>query len=100
MERPAELLDLLNPVCCALFLRKAIDGYARESQSGLPYALSMLVLPFVLHKRTREALPARLTTTLAVWTQRNPELLLELPRRLHTLDAYYREAMIWGLARK
>ena len=96
-SRPAELIDLLNPVCCSLLIRSAIDGHVQESECGLPYALAMLVLPLVLHKRTREALPLRLTTTLAIWAQRHPELLLELGRRVKSMDVFYREAIIWAM---
>lgn len=97
-SRPAELQILLNPAFCAALLRAAIEGYREESGHGFPMVYCFLILPLALHQRTRNKLPVRLSTTLAMWTQRNPEVLVELAPRLVALNLFVREALIWGLA--
>ena len=68
--RPPEEANLLNPAFCCVTLAAAVLGYASVDKTGIPYPLTFLVLPTVLHKATRESLPSNRTrTSLAAWIQ-------------------------------
>jgi hypothetical protein len=77
-ERSIEERNLLNPGFCAMLLWHAALGYASELSVPMAIELSFLVLPFVLHRETRESLPSNIRTSLPTWLA---ELLsLSLPR--------------------
>lgn len=94
-ERPAELANLLNPAFCGFLLRTSIEGYLEASGSGMPLALTFLVLPLVLHKATREALPRGVSTTLLAWLHDHPDLCIEFPQRARSLVPFTRESLLF-----
>jgi hypothetical protein len=100
-QRPFEIAYLLNPAFCALLLHEAIKGYQKEhlSDSGMPYYLSFLILPIVLHKTTRELLPRRITKELYDWLKENPRVYNDYPGRVRRLTPFTREAIIFGMQR-
>lgn len=100
-QRPFEIAYLLNPAFCTLLLCEAIVGYQEEhlSDSGMPYPLSFLILPIVLHKTTRELLPRRITKDLYDWLQENPEVYSDYAGRVRRLAPFAREAIIFGMQR-
>lgn len=100
IERPNDVANLLNPAFCGLLLRKAVDGYASESKTGLPYPLAFLVLPILLHEATRDSLPPRISTVLHAWLQKNPHIRPGFASRVETLLPYTREALIYVGLRK
>lgn len=95
-ERPVELAHLLNPAFCSVLLWDAISGYRKERGQGLPFPLAFLVLPIVLHKPTRQALPRSVTTRLHVWLQDKPEVRIQFAERTRQLAPYVREAIMFG----
>ena len=70
-ERSREERALLNPGFCAQLLWCAARSCVRDG-GGLSFEEAFLVLPFVLHRGTREALPRGTRTSLAVWLDANP----------------------------
>ncbi len=86
---------LLNPAFCGELLHAA----AREfGEPGLPFPLSFLVLPVVLHKHTRERLPKAVTSSIPMWLQRNPEVKIGFDQRVANTAAITREAVAFLLA--
>jgi hypothetical protein len=73
VELPLEVSHLLNPAFCGLMLHKAVDSYCAERNEAMPFPLSYLVLPIVLHEETRRVLPPAKTTTMHLWLQRYPQ---------------------------
>jgi hypothetical protein len=57
IQRPREEANLLNPVFCCTILASSIVSYMSVDVEGMPYPLALMILPVVLHKATREALP-------------------------------------------
>lgn len=88
---------MLNPSLLATLLSGAATGYERERLSGLPWPLSFVVAPMVLHKGTREALPSRISTHLPTWVSRNPVLRAGFPLRAGSLVEPVREGLRFGL---
>jgi hypothetical protein len=96
-DRPLEIANLLNPAFCALLLRDAAYAYEKRASAGLPYPLAFLILPIVLHRQTREALPRTTATLLHPWLLDHSLLQMEVQVLSRRLLPYSREAVIFGL---
>lgn len=97
-DRPPIVAAMLNPALIAAILATAADGYRKESDRVLPWSLSFVIAPLVLHRGTRQALPSSIRTHLATWTSRNPVLRAGFPARAQGLVEPVREGIRFGLA--
>lgn len=95
-ERSIEERNLLNPGFCAMLLWYAAQGYSSERPLPMPIEVSFLVLPFVLHKDTRESLPKSIRASLPTWLAEHPIVRTRLGERASTLVAFTKEALIFG----
>lgn len=82
-DRPPETRYLLNPAFCSSLLYAAILEYENKSGRSMPFPLIYLILPLVLHKRTRERINSK--TKLLNWIQANQELLIMFQARARGL---------------
>ena len=96
-QRPFEFANLLNPAFCSLLLFDSIYEYYRKKELGMPFALSFLILPTVLHKQTRDALPKSTIALLHPWFQNNGQVRVGFAQRVSKLTPYTREAIIFGM---
>lgn len=96
-RRPVEVANLFNPAFCLILLRGAINAYQNEQDAGMPYILSFLILPLVLHKPTRDALPGTTRTRMHVWLQNKPETQIGFVNRIKQLTPITKEAIIFGM---
>jgi len=94
--RPVEEANLLNPAFCSVNIASAVAGYNTQMNQTIPYALTFLVLPIILHKKTRVALPRKINTYLAPWIQNNYDLRLNFGERVISLKPYTKEALIFA----
>ena len=94
--RSHEERSLLNPAFCATLLWHAAMGYSEKSDSGLSFEEAFLVLPFVLHRDTRERLPRTARTSVAVWFQENPLARGHVARRAQVMVPFTKEALTFG----
>jgi len=89
-ERPREIAYLLNPAFCGEILRNAIKEY--NSHSGpFPYVLAYLILPIVLHKKTRERIHSR--SKMHTFLQKNPDLKIGFAERARQLVTVTNESL-------
>lgn len=95
IERSREERILLNPALCAELLWYAARGCVRDGD-GLSFEEGFLILPFVLHRRTREELPRAKQTSLAVWLDANPLVRGRIATRAQLLVPFTKEAMTFG----
>jgi hypothetical protein len=95
--RVIEEANLFNPAFCATLLAKATDDFVRKAYRPLPFPLSFLVLPIVLHQATRLALPHSTITSLLPWIQDNRTQLVGFATRVHHLRDITREAVMFGV---
>ena len=100
--RPSEVANLLNPAFCTLLLYETISNFRQEhiTQAGLPYPLSLLVLPIILHKSTRETLPKTTAPAMSDWFQQNPYLIVGFAERVNQSIPFTKEALILGMQKK
>jgi hypothetical protein len=95
-QRSREERALLNPGFCVNLLWHAARGYASVDDTGLPFEEAFLVLPFVLHRETREALPRDTRTSLAVWLNDNPLARSRIASRAQLLVPFTKEGLTFG----
>lgn len=100
VARPIEVANLFNPAYCALVIRACSASYKQADGLGLPFALSFLALPLVLHPTLSIHLPATARTKLHVWLQERPEVKFAFPRRVLETNRYTREALHFGIAHR
>lgn len=94
--RSHEERSLLNPAFCATLVWQAASGYSEKSDIGMSFEESFLVLPFVLHRETREILPRTTRTSLAVWFQEHPLARGNVARRAQAMVPFTKEALTFG----
>lgn len=95
-ERSLEERHLLNPSFCSVVLWHSANGYVTKRNPAMPLALSFLVLPFVLHRATRESLPRTTTTSLAAWLTEQPLIRARVAERAVALRPFTKEALLFG----
>jgi hypothetical protein len=98
-RRPAEETALLNPAFIATVIHRAVGGFEREVQTGMPFALTFLVPPVALVKSVRTALPSRVDSSLATWLQANPGSRLQFAENAAALVPVVRAGLMFGIAR-
>lgn len=94
--RSSEERNLLNPGFCAMLLWQAAQGYASERTVPMAVELSFLVLPFTLHRETRESLPSNIRTSLPTWLAEHPIVRTRLGERAAALRGFTKESLIFG----
>lgn len=98
-DRSHEERHLLNPAFCSIILWHACKGAedrAVPPRQSLSFIEAFLVLPIVLHQKSRESLPTRINSSLPVWIKSQPLLIASLPARAKTLVPYTKEAIRFG----
>lgn len=95
-NRAVEEANLFNPAFCAVLLAKSVEEFGKKSKQTFPFSLAFLVLPVVLHRSTRTALPGSTITSLAAWIQEHREQLVNFSGRVQSLRAITREAILFG----
>lgn len=97
-RRAVEEANLFNPAFCAMLIAKACKDYLKRGQEPLSFSLAFLILPIVLHPRTRAALPYSTVTSLLSWAQEHRADLTEFGMHSRSLLPYTREAIMFGVA--
>ncbi|MFE3901247.1 three component ABC system middle component [Streptomyces sp. NPDC059153] len=91
---------MLNPALIAAVLATAAQGHHKESGQGMPWTLSFIVAPMVLHQSTRHALPTSTRTHLAAWAGKNPLMRAGFPARAQALAEPVKEGTRFGLTHR
>lgn len=97
-DRPRDEANLFNPAFLGQLLDRAAHGYRERSARGFPWVLAFVALPVVLHKPTRDALPGKVSTSMAAWTRDNTLLVASLPERARSLRPHVTEAILFSLS--
>lgn len=95
-QRSREERALLNPGFCASLLWHAARGYEGFGNGALSFEEAFLILPFVLHRETREALPRDTRTSLAVWLSDHPLARGRVAICARLLVTFTKEGMTFG----
>jgi hypothetical protein len=87
-QRPFEIRNLFNPAFCGLVLFRAMQGYEEGDSRGMPFSLSLLVLPLCLHKDSREVIAANSRSYLLKITEKNPQVQVGFADRATAMLPY------------
>lgn len=100
INRTIEERALLNPAFCASLIWHFASAGGEQGQRALTFAESYLVLPIVLPKNSREALPRSTRTSLATWLDENPSFQATLAVRSRAMVPFTKDALIFGGTRQ
>ena len=80
--------NLFNPAFCGLVLFRAMQGYEEKDARGMPFSLSMLILPLCLHKDSREVIAVCNRSYLLKITAENPQIQVGFADRATAMLPY------------
>lgn len=86
--RPVEIRNLFNPAFCGLVLYRALSSYEEQDTRGMPFSLSLLVLPLCLHKDSREVFAGSPRSYLLKITEKNQQITLGFADRVTQMLPY------------
>lgn len=92
-KRPIEVRNLFNPAFCALNIYHAIKDYQGVSGEGMPFSLSLLILPLCFHEPTSSYLLSKNRTYLLKNITNNPLIISGLDKRTRDLNLFTIEAI-------
>lgn len=90
-DRSKEVAYLLNPAFCGRIIYNTIKTYGDITHRAFSFPLLYLILPLVLHKKTRALINSR--TQMLIWIQRYPETLIDFSKRSKELVTITNEAV-------
>jgi Family of unknown function (DUF6521) len=91
-QRPFEIRNLFNPAFCGLILFRALQGYEEQNSDGMPFSLTLLILPLCLEKVSRQVIAASPQRYLLKTAENNPQLLVGFADRAATMLPFAFEA--------
>lgn len=94
-NRPITVANLLNPAFCGEIIRVMVKAYKSETNQALPFELTFLVLPLVLHKQSRDSLPSMTSKNFYEWLEENTMTKIYLVNKIKNLVPYTREAILF-----
>jgi hypothetical protein len=80
-ERPIEIRNLFNPGFCGLVLSRALSGFKQVDEQGMPFSVSLLILPLCLHQESRVTLQRGNRSYFLKVVAEHPELQVGLAKR-------------------
>ena len=91
--------SLFNPAFCGELILRAVSSYNKTAKQGnFPYALSYLVLPFLMTSEVTKALPSRRRTSFITWLFANRHLTPLIANKAKELKDYTNEALLLDLS--
>lgn len=87
-QRPFEIRNLFNPAFCGLVLFRALHGYEEENTQGMPFSLSLLVLPLCLHKESRDVIGRSPRAYLLRIIEDNQQIMVGFAERVTQMLPY------------
>src|SRR5690554_6884265 len=87
-QRPVEIRNLFNPAFCGLVLYRSLLGYEEQDARGMPFSLSLLVLPLCLHKDSREVIAGSPRSYLLKTTEMNQQIIVGFADRTTQMLPY------------
>jgi hypothetical protein len=87
-QRPFEIRNLFNPAFCGLVLSRALHGYEEEDARGMPFSLTLLVLPVCLHRDSREVIASNQRSYLLKTVEKNQQIMVGFAERVTQMLPY------------
>jgi hypothetical protein len=87
-QRPFEIRNLFNPAFCGVVLFRAVHSYEEKDVRGIPFSLSLLVLPLCLHKNSREVIANSPRSYLLRTVEKNQQVMVGFADRVTQMLPY------------
>lgn len=87
-QRPFEIRNLFNPAFCGLVLFRALNGYEEKDERGMPFSLSLLVLPLCLHNDSRKVIASNPRSYLLKTAEKNQQIMVGFADRVTQMLPY------------
>ncbi|WP_043767359.1 three component ABC system middle component [Algiphilus aromaticivorans] len=87
-QRPFEIRNLFNPAFCGLILFRGIRGYEEADARGMPFSLTLLLLPLCLYKDSRDVIARNSRSRLLSTTELNQQLMVGFADRVTQMLPY------------
>jgi len=84
-QRPIEVRNLFNPAFCGLLLFRAMKEFQANDHKGMPFSLSLLVLPLVLPSSYRSMILTSARSSILKMVTAHPEMLIGFANRTRHL---------------
>ena len=92
-RRPIEVRNLLNPAFCGLVLYRAMAAFQEIDARGMPFSMSLLILPLTLQKQSREVIQRGNRNYLLKIIADHPELQVDFGQRCTDIFPFTLEAL-------
>jgi Family of unknown function (DUF6521) len=92
-ERPIEIRNLVNPGFCGLLLFRAMNAFQEVDEVGMPFSLSVLILPLCLQRQSREIFQRGSRSYFLKVVSEHPEIQVGLARRCTDVLPFTFEAL-------
>lgn len=99
-KRPIEIRNLFNPAFCGVVLLRALQGFEEVDDAGMPFSLSLLILPLCLFKDSRELISNNPRSYLFKTIGDNSQMLIGFGERTRSLLPYTFEALGFTMHRQ
>jgi hypothetical protein len=93
--RPITVAHLLNPAFCGEVIRRCAFHFKKtdDNNNCLPFQLAFVILPLILHKDIREALPIKSSKNFITWIEENQSVKMKLPSLIKSIVPFTKEAI-------
>jgi hypothetical protein len=88
-----EIRNLFNPAFCGLTLGRAFSGFQEINSHGMPFSLTLLVLPLCFHKQSREVIYANKWSYLLKVFEENPQIRIDFATRTREMHPFTLEGL-------
>lgn len=92
-QRPIEVRNLFNPAFCGLILYRALAGFQEADARGMPFSMSLLILPLTLQRHSREIIQSGNRNYLLRVMADHPELQVGFAKRCTEVLPFTFEAL-------
>lgn len=92
-ERPIEVRNLFNPAFCGVVLYRSLHAHQEIAGQGMPFSLSLLILPLTLHLQTRNVLQQGSRGYFLKVLSEHAELQVGLAKRCADMFPFTMEAL-------
>jgi hypothetical protein len=92
-RRPIEIRNLFNPAFCGLILYRALVGFQEADPRGMPFSMSLLILPLTLQRQSREVIQRGNRNYLLRVIADHPELQVGFAQRCSEMLPFTLEAL-------
>lgn len=94
-NRSAIEAALFNPAFCGELIRHTVIAYNKTVKSGsFPYAMSYLILPFLLNAELSRQIPRTTRTGLVSWLYANRHLAATIAEKAQEMKYYTNESLL------